>query len=101
MLEFIEFNLQRPLSLRDLVAFSRLSASTVERLFRDHLNRSPVSWILATRIKRAQSVLLARQFSVAQVAAQVGIPDPYYFSKRFKKQTGQSPREYRKKTTWI
>jgi len=38
---------------------------------------------------------------VAQVGEQVGIPDPYYFSKCFKKATRVSPREYQNQTVWI
>ena len=35
--------------------------------------------------------------SIAEIADQVGIPDPYYFSTRFHKFSGTSPREYRKR----
>lgn len=101
MKQFILFNIRRTLSLRDLVEFSNLSPSTVGRMFREYLNTTPVSWILRMKMERAQVLLRTRRLSVSQVGGQVGISNPYYFSKCFKKATGRSPQEYRKETAWI
>jgi len=101
MKQFITFRLHQPLSLRDLVEFSQLSPATVGRMFRDHLNTTPVAWILKMKIERAKILLRTRHISVAQVGEQVGIPDPYYFSKCFKKETGIPPREFQNQTVWI
>jgi YesN/AraC family two-component response regulator len=35
--------------------------------------------------------------SIKEIAAEVGYENPFYFSLRFKKQTGTSPRDYRQK----
>jgi AraC-like DNA-binding protein len=101
MKQFIASHLHTPLSLRDLVEFSRLSPSTVGRIFRENLGVTPVSWIMQMKIERAKILMRTRQISVADVGAQVGIPDPYYFSKCFRKATGISPQEYRKQPVWI
>jgi AraC-like DNA-binding protein/mannose-6-phosphate isomerase-like protein (cupin superfamily) len=92
---FITDHLGRPMSLSDLTAFSSLSASTVGRLFRAHLKMTPVSWILQTKMQRAKTLLRTTRLSVSEVGRRVGIEDPYYFSKCFKHETGQSPRAYR------
>lgn len=101
MKQFIAFHLARPLSLRDLVEFTKLSPSTVGRLFREHLKTTPVTWILRMKTERAKTLLRTRRLSIADVGASVGIPDPYYFSKCFKKETGRSPLEYRRQVRWI
>jgi AraC-like DNA-binding protein len=99
--QYVVARLNQPLSLRDLVEFSRLSPSTVGRLFREHLQMTPVSWIMRLKMERAQLLLRSRRLSVNEVGGQVGFSDPYYFSKCFKKATGLSPRDYRRKNHWI
>jgi AraC-like DNA-binding protein len=99
--QYILANLHRPLSLSHLVEFTKLSPSSVGRLFRAHLHTTPVAWIAKTKMEKAKLLLRARRLSVAEVAAQVGIPDPYYFSKCFKKETGEAPLAYRRQTSWI
>ena len=101
MKQYIDTHLHRLLSLQDLVEFSQLSASTVGRMFRKHLNTTPVSWIIRIKIERAKILLRSRRMSVGQIGHEVGIPDPYYFSKCFKKETGFSPQEYKKQGVWI
>jgi len=101
MKEFIVAYLHLPLSLQQLVEFARLSPSTVGRLFRKHLHTTPVDWIIRAKMERAQILLRMRRLSVAEIAGQVGITDPYYFSKCFKRIIGKSPLEYRKSVAWI
>lgn len=97
--QHILWNLSRPMSLRDLVEFSKLSPSTIGRMFRKHLGTTPVEWITRAKIERAKSLLRTRRISALEVGGQIGIPDPYYFSKCFKKVTRQSPKQYQQKTT--
>lgn len=49
------------------------------------------------RMKKAVDLLLDANNKVIVVAKEVGYSDPYYFSHCFKKYTGMSPDEYRKK----
>ena len=48
------------------------------------------------RMKKAAELLLKTDVTVAEVAYQVGINDPFYFSKCFKAQFGVSPSAYQK-----
>ena len=48
------------------------------------------------RMKKAAELLLKTDATVAEVAYQVGINDPFYFSKCFKTQFGVSPSTYQK-----
>ena len=101
MRQYVVERIDHPLSLRDLVEFSRLSPSTVGRLFREHVKTTPLSWLMQLKMERAQMLFRTRRLSVAQVGQAVGFSDPYYFSKCFKKMTGQSPRDYREKNHWL
>lgn len=101
MREYVEFNIQKPLSLNELVNFSGLSASTVGRLFRANYKLTPVEWILRKKIDRAKILLSTRRMPIKVVAEQVGIPDPYYFSKVFKRLVGKSPKEFKEVSSWF
>jgi len=48
-------------------------------------------------VKEAKKILTQSREQVKQIAWQLGYEDQYYFSRIFKKQTGISPREYRKR----
>ncbi|MFA7343580.1 MAG: AraC family transcriptional regulator [Terrimicrobiaceae bacterium] len=98
---YIFANLHRPLSLSHLVEFTRLSPSTIGRLFRAHFHTTPVAWITKKKMEKAKFLLRSRRLSVAEIAVRVGIPDPYYFSKCFKKETGCAPLACRRQTRGI
>jgi AraC-like DNA-binding protein len=101
MKQYVEFHMAEPVSLSHLAEFSRLSPATVGRMFRQHLGTTPVTWILSTKVDHARRLLRTRRMSVVEVAAAVGFSDPYYFSKCFKKLTGQTPRAYRQGGQWL
>ena len=47
------------------------------------------------RMKRAAELLLQRSDRyIKEIAAEVGIDDPFYFTRRFKEYYGVSPKEY-------
>jgi len=74
-----------------------LSESRFAHLFKEMTDMSPHRYLLFLRCEKARELLENTEMSMAQVAEQVGIADQNYFSRFFKKYTGQSPREYRHK----
>jgi len=64
-------------------------------MFRRHLDRSPMDWVLQARIDRASSMLASTHLGIAEIARANGIDDPYYFSRVFKARTGLAPRDWR------
>ena len=68
----------------------------------NHLNKAvrtvsgqPASrWIDQALVLEAKALLLQTALPVAEVAAQVGLSDPSYFSRLFKKLEGQTPRAW-------
>ncbi|MDF9795450.1 signal transduction histidine kinase/ligand-binding sensor domain-containing protein/DNA-binding response OmpR family regulator [Catalinimonas alkaloidigena] len=57
-------------------------------------NQAPGDFIRMMRLKRAADLLSRDSGSIAEVAYAVGFNDPFYFSKSFHKQYGQTPSEY-------
>jgi AraC-like DNA-binding protein/quercetin dioxygenase-like cupin family protein len=96
--DHITAHLGLPLALADLAACLRCSEPTVTRLFRAQAQLSPVNWINQARVRRARHLLTTTRLPVAEIGRLVGVPDPFYFSKLFKKWTGESPLAYRRRT---
>lgn len=55
---------------------------------------APNEYIRIVRMKKAAELLRENRYKVAEVSYQVGINDPFYFSKCFKRQFGVSPSAY-------
>lgn len=55
---------------------------------------SPNELIKIRRMKKAAELLATGKYTVAEVSWQIGIEDPFYFSKCFKAQFGCSPSKY-------
>ena len=59
-------------------------------------DQGSVGNLLSTRITRAKELLVLTDFSVCEIAHQVGFGDESNFSTRFTAMVGQSPQQYRK-----
>lgn len=70
--------------------------SHLTKLFKDTTGLSPMQYLFKVRMKKAET-LLASDLTVAQVAASVGYNDPLFFTKQFRKWSGESPTSFRKK----
>ncbi|NDW11478.1 response regulator [Bacteroides sp. 214] len=57
---------------------------------------APNEYVRIIRMKKAAELLMGTDLNVSEISYQVGIEDPYYFSKCFKGQFGKSPTQYRK-----
>lgn len=53
-------------------------------------------FVKSIRLKKARQLFLLNRYTIYEVAYQVGFNDPKYFSREFKKQFGESPRDLMK-----
>jgi AraC family transcriptional regulator of arabinose operon len=95
--EFLARRLAEPIGLADLAAACGLSVSRLAHLFRAQVGLTPQQFLEAQRLGRARQLLELTPRPVAAIAAEVGYENPFYFTLRFKRATGLSPRDYRKK----
>lgn len=96
--DYVAAQLDSPLAVADLAACLGCSEPTVTRLFRQQAQMSPINWLNQARIRRARQLLTTTRLPVAEIGRQVGVPDPFYFSKLFKKWSGEPPLAYRRRT---
>jgi signal transduction histidine kinase/DNA-binding response OmpR family regulator len=78
-----------------------MSRSTLFRKLYALTNQSPTEFIRTVRLKRASSLLKQHFGNISQVAAEVGITNPSYFTKCFRKIYGVSPVDYAKNSDFI
>jgi AraC-like DNA-binding protein len=94
--EYMENHYMEPLTIPELARQYGLNSRQFAYLFQKHKKMSPNKFLIEYRMQRARELLLTAACSVADISARVGYSDPYYFSKLFKRQTGLSPRFFRK-----
>ncbi len=82
-------------SAADLAGHLDLSADYFTRLFRATFGAPPRRWLVEQRIRNAAHRLLESPTSVSDLAAELGYPDVFLFSRQFKQVTGLSPSRYR------
>jgi AraC family transcriptional regulator of arabinose operon len=94
-LDFMTSDPRRPLRLNQVARAAALSPSRLSELFSAQVGMSPRRYWERHRLERARELLSRTQSSVAEVATAVGFPDPFYFSTRFRRVMGKSPRAFR------
>lgn len=85
----------------DLAAWLRLfrgSRAHFYRQFRQVIGETPHDHFLRLKIRKATGLLVATDLRVAEIAAMVGLDDPGYFSRLFRRVTGHSPLVYRRQS---
>ena len=85
----------RAWTIEDLAAIAALSPSQLFRQFRRKTAATPLDWLRHERMTLAKRGLVAGDDPIWQVALRCGYPDPYHFSRDFRRITGQSPSAFR------
>lgn len=84
-------------TVEDVLHHAPLGRSSLERRFRKYLGRSPQAEINRVRIKRIHQLLAETDLPLSRIAELVGYEHPEYLSVVFKRETGQTPGQYRRK----
>ncbi|MCY9591062.1 AraC family transcriptional regulator [Paenibacillus chitinolyticus] len=85
------------LTIASLAEQNNVNRNRLSYVFRTHAGMGPAEYLLKYRLNMAQRMLFTSDVPVQQIAQAVGIADPFYFSRVFKKQFGISPTKYREK----
>ena len=93
---YIEQNYKKKLSLDDIAEALHINSSYLSRVYKLKKGKNLVDAILNLRIEAAKDFLINTDKRTYEISELVGVEDPSYFSKMFKKITGMSPKEYRR-----
>jgi AraC family transcriptional regulator of arabinose operon len=97
VMDFACRNLSRRLSLDVLAEVGGLSLSRFAHLFRQQTGTTPQQFVEQQRIAQARQLLELSSRSIKQISNDLGFDTQFYFSQRFRKHAGLSPREYRRR----
>lgn len=95
--DVIQQGLAGPLSLREVAMSVGVTPGYLTTLVRQRTGRTVVDWITEQRMVQARRLLTDTDLPVGEVARRVGIPDPGYFARVFRRGNGMSPRDWRRR----
>jgi AraC family transcriptional regulator len=95
--EYLVANLCQDVGLAELAAVAGLSPAHFSRAFKQATGRSPVQELIAIRMERAQELLADPKRPVIEVAALCGYESPSAFATVFRRRTGVTPTEWRRR----
>ncbi len=91
----IDRRLTEPLSLRDVAHELGMTPGHLTTVVRRRTGRTVQEWIIERRMAEARSLLSDTELPVSEIARRVGMSDPGYFSRLFRRTHGASPRQWR------
>ncbi|MBT8045399.1 MAG: AraC family transcriptional regulator [Verrucomicrobiae bacterium] len=89
-------HLEKGISITELAKAASVSISTLERLFKEHMNTTPRRFIMQVKMSAACDRLLNTGMQVKEVAGSLGYDDHANFTRAFTKEMGMSPKAYQK-----
>jgi AraC-like DNA-binding protein len=92
---YLERNLMEELRFEGLAEVAHMSPTTLRRVFRETFGCSPMAYLQQLRVKKSMLLLANPAKSISDVAFEVGFNDSGYFSRVFRQETGESPKEFR------
>ena len=84
-----------PQNVADYANLLHVTPNYLNKTVKNHTHRTAIDWIEIARLNLAKQYLRDRHLSIAEIAEKTGLVDQSYFSRFFKKKTGQTPSEYR------
>jgi transcriptional regulator GlxA family with amidase domain len=95
VLQWVEGNLERPLTVEELARRAAMTPRTFARRFKAATGTTPLQWILHQRVVASQRLLEASSVSVDEIAATVGFGSAAAMRQHFTKVIGSTPSAYR------
>ncbi len=100
LIDWLENNLDKSLSLDHVAAKSGYSKWHLQRMFRNVTGDALGTYIRTRRLSRAASELCLKDQSILDIALQSGFDSQQSFSRAFKRQFSQTPGAYRSKMSY-
>ncbi|MDE2136732.1 MAG: helix-turn-helix transcriptional regulator [Gammaproteobacteria bacterium] len=95
VIDYMDENLSRDLTLAQLAAVAGMSPHYFAELFRQSTGRAPHQYVLQRRIDFAKRRLSDPRRSVIEAALDAGFQNPSHFARVFRKWVGISPSDFR------
>ena len=96
-MEYIVNHYDQNISLNTVADHTNISTSYLSRMFKEEYNETFIDFIIKYRINKALIYFKEGSYTVNEVSKMVGFNDDKYFHRAFKKITGFTPGNYKKR----
>ncbi|MEI9887625.1 MAG: AraC family transcriptional regulator [Rhizomicrobium sp.] len=93
---YIEANLDKSVTVRDLSAVARLGPNYFQRAFKKQFEVSPHAFVMQRRIDKAQELMLTTDEPLCAIALAAGFSDQAHLTTRFHRIVGTTPSLWRR-----
>ncbi len=97
VIDYIERNLRRGISLEDVANHVNISTYYLSKIFKKEMGVNFITYVTDRKMDMAKEMLVNTDIPVLNIALDLAYNEANYFSKAFKKKTGLTPSEYREK----
>ncbi len=94
LLNYLNCNYSKKITSAEIEAEFDSNYDYLNRVFQKLTGTSIFGYLNTIRIAKAKELILTSSLKFTDIAYLVGIDDPYYFSRFFKKATGMTPTQY-------
>jgi len=98
ILEYINENLSRDISINDIADWIGFSTAYVSKIFKENIGKNYIDYLNGNRIEKAKQLLKNTRLPAKEVGFRVGFNNIQTFMRTFKKYEGITPGQYRDKT---
>jgi AraC-like DNA-binding protein len=98
-MQYCRQHLAEEIDFAALAKQNAMSYSSLRQKIRKLTGSGPAQYVTALRCDAARKLLSGSDLAIKQIAARVGIEDPYAFSRIFKRHVGISPQHYREQAS--
>jgi AraC family transcriptional regulator len=95
--DYMVSHLGSDLSLAELAATTGISRFRLIRLCKSHWGETPIQRLARMRMEHGRKLLQETSLSIIEIALECGYGNPSHFAVAFRRFTGMSPREYRRR----
>lgn len=95
--EYLHKNYARDVRIADMETLLCLNYDYANTIFKKMTGYTIMSYVDNIRLNRTRELLESTTLTLAEISALVGVNDPHYLSRKFKKAEGLSPSAFRKK----
>ena len=97
LIQYLRKHYRENLTVEQIAAHFNYHAGHINRVMRRSTGTTIHNYLVRCRMDAAKTLLLSTDMTVSQVAEEVGIESEAYFCNSFKKLTGITPKEYRRR----
>lgn len=97
ILAYMNKRITEPITIEEICHEFYISRSSLQALFKTHLNTSPKNYLLNIKLQKSKELIRENHYTISEIAYRLGFSSIHYFSRLFKKYFNITPSAYLKK----